>query len=117
VKNSLFGGLKKPNKTICWRDKFTVDMEEVWRPIKRYEGLYEVSSYWRVRSVDRYDRRGTFHKGRILRIRKSGIFDGLYVTLSKNGVRKERDIGYILVHAFEDCDNLQEILERKPDIK
>ena len=70
-----------------------MDMEEVWRPIKRYEGLYEVSSYWRVRSVDRYDRRGTFHKGRILRIRKSGIFDGLYVTLSKNGVRKERDIG------------------------
>lgn len=94
-----------------------MDMEEVWRPIKGYEGLYEVSSYWRVRSVDRYDRRGTFHKGRILRIRKSGIFDGLYVKLSKNGVQKERDIGYILVHAFEGSDNLRKILDYKPDVK
>lgn len=28
-------------------------MEEVWKPIKGYEGIYEVSSYGRVRSVDR----------------------------------------------------------------
>ena len=29
-------------------------MEEVWKPIKGYEGLYEVSNYGRVRSLDRY---------------------------------------------------------------
>ena len=29
-------------------------MEEVWKPIKGYEGLYEVSNYGRIRSLDRY---------------------------------------------------------------
>ena len=28
--------------------------EEIWRPVVGYEGLYEVSSYGRVRSLDRY---------------------------------------------------------------
>ena len=28
-------------------------MSEVWKPIKGYEGIYEVSSYGRVRSVER----------------------------------------------------------------
>ena len=28
--------------------------EEIWRPIEGYEGLYEVSSYGRVRSLDKY---------------------------------------------------------------
>ena len=28
-------------------------MEEVWRPIKRYEGLYEVSNLGRVKSLER----------------------------------------------------------------
>ena len=84
-------------------------MEEIWKPIKRYEGMYEVSSCWRVRSIDRYDRRGTFHKGKMLSIRRSGIYDGLYVRLSKNGVIEERDLKYIMIHAFAGCDYLQEI--------
>lgn len=29
-------------------------MEEIWKPIKGYEGIYEVSSYGRVRSLDRH---------------------------------------------------------------
>ena len=28
--------------------------EEIWKPVVGYEGLYEVSSYGRVRSLDRY---------------------------------------------------------------
>lgn len=90
-------------------------MDEIWKPIKRYEGMYEISNYWRVRSVDRYDRRGTFHRGKILKIRKSGIYDGLYVRLSKNGVCRDRDIRYIMVHAFKGCDDFKEILDCEPD--
>ena len=40
-------------------------IEEIWRPIEGYEGLYEVSSYGRVRSLDRYDSRNQFRKGLI----------------------------------------------------
>ena len=28
-------------------------MEEIWRPVKDYEGYYEVSNLGRVRSIDR----------------------------------------------------------------
>ena len=40
--------------------------EEIWRPIEGYEGLYEVSSYGRVRSLDRYDNMNHFRKGKVL---------------------------------------------------
>lgn len=30
-----------------------LDKEEIWKPILGYEGLYEVSSYGRVKSVER----------------------------------------------------------------
>ena len=29
--------------------------EEIWKPIKDYEGLYEVSNMGRVRSLDKLD--------------------------------------------------------------
>ena len=45
-------------------------MIEEWRPIEGYEGLYEVSSYGRVRSLDRFivDSLGhkRFYKGKVL---------------------------------------------------
>ena len=91
--------------------------DEIWRPIKKYEGIYEISSYWRVRSLDRYDRRGTFHKGRFLKTRKKSLavgHEGIYVRLSKNGQCRDMDIQYIMVRTFEDSDDFQVILSRKP---
>lgn len=45
-------------------------MNEEWRPIPGYEGLYEVSSFGRVRSLDRYVKSGygsyRLHKGKVL---------------------------------------------------
>lgn len=90
-------------------------MREIWKPIKGYEGMYEISSYWRVRSLNRFDRRGTFHKGKLLKVRKSTIYEGLFVHLSKNGERKEKDIRYVMVHSFEGSNDLHEILSRMPD--
>lgn len=62
-------------------------MIEEWRPIVGYEGLYEVSSYGRVRSLDRYDNRNYFRKGKVLspRIRLDGYLD---VCLHCNGKQK-----------------------------
>lgn len=92
-----------------------MDMEEVWKPIKGYEGFYEVSSYWRVRSIDRYDRRGIFYKGRILKLRKSEMYNGPIVRLSRDGVQKDKCLGYIVADAFRDSENLQEIMANMPD--
>ncbi len=58
---------------------------EAWRPIPGYEGIYEVSSLGRVRSIDRVDCAGKRQKGRI---RKLGALESGYlkVDLSKGGV-------------------------------
>lgn len=62
-------------------------MEEVWRDVFGYEGLYQVSNFGRVRSVDRLVVHGNhlkLVKGRILKMRLAGR--GYYVVqLSKNG--------------------------------
>lgn len=44
-------------------------MEEIWKEIKGYEGLYEVSSQGRVRGLDRLDSIGRIRKGKILKPR------------------------------------------------
>lgn len=40
--------------------------DEVWKPVKGYEGFYEVSSEGRVLSVQRLDARGKLRKSKIL---------------------------------------------------
>ena len=52
-------------------------MEEIWRPVKGFEGYYEVSDLGRVRSIDRivYDKVrkcDRLLKGRVLIIRDNG---------------------------------------------
>lgn len=56
---------------------------EIWKPVVRYEGLYEVSSYGRVRSLDKITTDGRKIKGKILKgkIDKGGY---LLVTLCKD---------------------------------
>ena len=56
-------------------------MEEVWKPIEGYDGLYEVSNLGRVRSLDRVVQRpykGHPHwhmtlKGRVVELTVAGI--------------------------------------------
>lgn len=84
-------------------------MIEEWRPIEGYEGLYEVSSYGRVRSLDRYDERNCFREGRILKLytRKGGY---LFVQLHLNGKGKNYLVHRLVAIAFiPNPDNLPEV--------
>lgn len=83
--------------------------EEIWRPVVGYEGLYEVSSYGRVRSLDRYDSRNQFREGKILKNRDNG--NGyLLCGLSKNGIVKNKYIHRLVAEAFiERPDGLYEV--------
>lgn len=47
-----------------------MENEEKWRAVVEFEGLYEVSSIGRVRSLDRVVRSGRLFPGRILRQRR-----------------------------------------------
>ena len=69
--------------------------EEIWKPIKDYEGLYEVSNLGRVKSLN-YRKTG---KEKILKNMKNN--NGyLVVGLTKNGKRKNYLIHRLVAEAF-----------------
>jgi hypothetical protein len=68
-------------------------MKETWKPIKKYEGLYEVSNLGNVRSLPR-----NTTKGRILKI---GIRRGYAkVTLYKDGVSCQCSVHRLVAESF-----------------
>lgn len=75
---------------------------EIWKPIKDYEGLYEVSNMGNVRSVDRYVMFGDrccFLKGKPKKA--SPDSDGYLITrLSKNGQGKNYLVHRLVAEAF-----------------
>lgn len=59
---------------------------EVWKPVKDYEGFYEVSNKGRVRSVQRLDARGQHRKSKIMSVKK--VQNTKKVTFFRDGKRK-----------------------------
>lgn len=76
--------------------------EEVWKDIEGYEGLYQVSNFGRVRSLDRYV---NHPKGKVLKKSKI-ISPGInkhnykYVTLSKSNNKKTFRVHRLVAEAF-----------------
>ena len=80
-------------------------MEEVWKPIKGYEGLYEVSNTGKVRSLDRqieYTFCGKKHlrtiRGTVLKPKSNPEYHS--VSLCKNGVTRTELVHRIVASAF-----------------
>lgn len=79
---------------------------EIWKPIKGYEGLYEVSNMGNVRSLDRYIMFGNkyccLYKGKPKKTSPNSM--GYLITdLSKNGQRKNYSVHRLVAEAF--CEN------------
>ena len=74
-------------------------MEEQWKPVLDYEGLYEVSDAGRVRSLDRLHPNGGTIKGRIMSTKPRS--DGYVpVTLWKHGKRSVRLVHRVVLDSF-----------------
>lgn len=73
--------------------------EEVWKPVVGYEGLYDVSNFGNIKSLDRITPHGHKWQGRILRqtITPQGYYK---VNLWKNGVRKTHKVHRLVLTAF-----------------
>lgn len=74
-------------------------MKEVWKDIEGYEGLYQVSSFGRVKSFDSIDKLDRIRKGRVLK----GIKDVkgyLLVNLYKNSIVSTKKIHRLVAQAF-----------------
>lgn len=80
--------------------------QEIWKDIKEYEGLYQVSSYGRIRRIEKEitvvtPHKGTFtktYKGRILKPSIRGMYYG--VDLSKASKIKRKHIHRIVAETF-----------------
>ena len=81
-------------------------MEEIWRDIKDYEGLYQVSNMGRVKSLGRWSNRQKngvsfpyFIKEKILKNRK--IKGGYYIVgLCKDKISKDYRVSRLVAEAF-----------------
>ena len=82
-------------------------MKEIWKDIRNYEGLYQASSYGRIRSLDGYFEQshpsGTIYhrlrKGKILKLSKDA--NGyLHIILHKNGTKKIFRVHQLIAQTF-----------------
>lgn len=75
---------------------------ETWKPVKGFEGLYEVSNKGNVRSLDRYSMHGKGY--RLFKGKPMKTFPNLYgylkTNLYKNGQRKLHSVHRLVANAF-----------------
>ena len=84
--------------------------KEIWRPVKGYENLYEVSNHGNVRSLDRVVVQGNRHgtqsireyKGKLLKAQSFKKTGYKYVNLAKNGRFERFTIHRLVAIAFID---------------
>ena len=94
-------------------------MEEIWKDIEGYEGLYQVSNLGRVRSLDRYVNNNhetkSLKKGRILvnSILKSTGY--LRVSLSREGKFVSKQVHRLVAEAFVSNPNNYPIINHKDE--
>lgn len=78
-------------------------MDEIWKDIKDYEGLYQVSNLGRVRSLDkiviRTDGKNRHQKGKILKLQISKYGYNV-ITLWNNNVSKQFKVHRLVAMAF-----------------
>lgn len=74
-------------------------MNEIWKDIKGYEGLYQISNLGRVRSVSRYVYHNQFCPQKIisLAIKRNGYVS---VGLRNNNIRKYYSVHRLVAEAF-----------------
>lgn len=76
--------------------------QEVWKPVSRYEGLYEVSSFGRIRSLDRPPGGGTGQRSTVGRILRPYVMARGYhqASLSRDGEREKKTYHVLVAEAF-----------------
>lgn len=78
-------------------------MREIWKDIKDYEGLYQISNYGSVKSLNHYASNGIkniLYKGKILKQNKHKKTGYMMVTLCKNNKHKTIMIHRLVAEAF-----------------
>lgn len=85
----------KPKKKINSKQKGKRGLEEIWKPVIGFEGLYEVSSYGRVRSLPRNNT-----KGKVLKLYHNKRNGYIYCGLSKENHSYNKRVHVLIAQAF-----------------
>lgn len=89
--------------------KGLIYIEEIWKDIKGYEGIYQVSTFGRMKSLDRYVTRKNgavqFYPGKFLKICYNKRVDVYEVHLRKNNKRKCFKVHRLVAEAFIENDD------------
>lgn len=73
--------------------------KEIWKPILGYEGIYEVSSFGRIKSLKRFSKEDKNERGLILKQKKTK--DGYYIiSLYNQGKAKIFFVHRLVAQAF-----------------
>ena len=78
---------------------------EVWKPVKNYEGFFEVSNKGNVRSVERFDRLGRRRKSELISV--NGVQQ---LWLYHDGKRKNLSVKNLVADAFLEAPQADEKL-------
>ena len=85
------------------KENYILQDKEIWKPIKGYEGLYEVSNLGRVKSLVGWNGRKHIKREKMLKLcktRSKGDYYKYIVNLSKNGNRKICRVHRLVAKAF-----------------
>ena len=74
-------------------------MEEIWKDIKGYEGIYQVSNMGRIKSLNRCDSNNHLLYGKLLKPEKT-IYGYHQITLCKNGKTQKYKIHRLVCTHF-----------------
>lgn len=81
---------------------------EIWKDIKNYEGLYQVSNLGRIKSLERISKykNGVYHKYKAVILKQNDKKEYLQITLHKNNKSHTFDVHVLVCKAFkENIDN------------
>lgn len=91
-------------------------MIEIWKDIPEYEGLYQVSNLGRVKSLRFRNNVCDKEKEHIMALNKKDN-EYLYVSLSKNGIRKNKYVHRLVATCFIQNTNDYEVVNHKDENK
>ena len=92
-------------------------MEEIWRDIKNYEGLYQISNLGRVKRLRFINRHLNFEKEKILKPYKDGGNYYFVIGLHKDGKRKYKAIHRLVAETFIPNPNNYPVVNHKDENK